>query len=87
MTDHFEPDPCKRFDIVGPAKKVKYPHIGDLVVHDDLGLLRLRKPAGPGIIIDLDYDYESGAPTFWVQWPDFLSWEGVENIRQTTTTR
>ena len=82
MGNHFEPDPYKRFDIVGPGSKEKYPHIGDLVVHDDLGPFRLKKPSGPGMVVGLDYDYEDGVPIFWVLWPDFLSWEDSANIRK-----
>ena len=86
MNDHFEPDPVKRFDIVGPAKRKKYPHIGDLVLHNDLNRFRLKKPRGAGIIIGLDYDYEDGVPIFWVSWPDFLSWEGFADIRKIDDT-
>ena len=81
MDDRFEPDPTKKFDIVGVSRKEKYPNIGELVV-STIWSSRLEEPSGPGIVVGYDYDYEYGVPIFLVQWPDFLLWEEYTNIRK-----
>ena len=81
MNHSFEPDPAKKFDIVGAGKE-RYPNIGELVIPTSYYITRIAEPIGPGMVISYDYDYEYGVPMFLIQWPDFLLWEENASIQK-----